>query len=350
MDKIDKYRFGIISAFISFLQYYPEELHARVREEILPAVLRGEQRVDELSLISQDGKTRPVIENIFLLRDAKGRPLCLATVITDITERKEAEDERRRLEARVRECQKLKSLGVLAGGIAYDFNNLLTAILGNVNMALRRVSPTAPARLDIEEVRKASLRAAELASQMLAYAGKGGFVIKPIDLNEVMTEMGHLLKASISKEIALNFSLADSPTVVEADAAQVEQVVMNLITNASEAIGDASGVVTITTGVVAADRSYLAGTYLGGEGIPAGEYSFLEVSDTGCGMDKEVRSKLFDPFFSTKFAGRGLGMAAVLGIVRGHQGAIKVDSEVGKGTTFRVLLPRSEKSVEAAAG
>ena len=259
----------------------------------------------------------------------------------DVTDRKRAEEERRQLEAQIQHTQKLESLGVLAGGIAHDFNNLLMAILGNADLALMDLSPVSPARQSLAEIKKASLRAADLAKQMLAYSGKGKFVVEPLDLSEVVEEMAHILEVSVSKKAVLKYDFSNDIPAIEADATQVRQVVMNLITNASEAIGDKSGIISIRTGAMQVDRRYLRETYLD-EDLPEGLYVTLEVADTGSGMDAETQAKLFDPFFTTKFTGRGLGMAAVLGIVRGHSGAIKVYSEIGRGTTVKVLLPAVE--------
>ena len=256
----------------------------------------------------------------------------------DITDRIKAEEERIRLEAQMREVQKLESLGVLAGGIAHDFNNILMAILGNADLALLALSPTSPAWQNLQEITRASQRAADLCRQMLAYSGKGRFVVGRYDLSEIVREMAQMLEVSISKKASLRYSFARELPPVEADVTQLRQVIMNLITNASEALGEESGVISIATGVMECDRDYLAESYLD-DTLPAGPYVFLEVSDTGLGMDAETRSKIFDPFFTTKFMGRGLGLAAVLGIVRSHQGAIKVYSEPGQGTTIKVLLP-----------
>ena len=178
---------------------------------------------------------------------------------------------------------------------------------------------------------------------MLAYSGKGRFVVEAMSLNRLVKEMAHLLEVTISKKVILKFDLAENLPAIEADASQVRQIVMNLITNASEAIGDRSGAITLASGVMEISRAYLKEVYLD-EDLLEGYYIFLEVADTGCGMDEATRAKLFDPFFTTKFAGLGLGMSAVLGIVRGHGGAIKIYSEVGKGTTVKVLFPSSEEA------
>ena len=283
-----------------------------------------------------------------------GGERCLITVANDITDRKRAEEQRLGLERQVQHAQKLESVGVLAGGIAHDFNNILTVILGNADLAMYDLSPRAPAREYIREVLKASRRAAELAKQMLAYSGKGRFVVEPIDLGQLVSEMAHLLEVSISKKVTLTYNFADDLPAIDGDATQVRQVVMNLITNASEAIGNKNGAIALSTGVVECDRAYLDGvdeTLRAGldEPLPEGLYVCLEVADTGCGMDGETIAKVFDPFFTTKFTGRGLGMAAVLGIVRGHQGAVKIYSESGKGTTFKILMPAND-SPDRGAG
>ncbi|HAA05128.1 MAG TPA: histidine kinase, partial [Syntrophobacteraceae bacterium] len=221
---------------------------------------------------------------------------------------------------------------------AHDFNNILMAILGNADLALLNLSPASPVRQNLEEITRASQRAADLCRQMLAYSGKGRFVVGRYDVSEIVREMAQMLGISVSKKASLRYSFAAELPPVEVDVTQLRQIIMNLITNASEALGDGSGVITITTGVMECDRAYLTATYLD-DNLPEGNYVYLEVSDTGSGMDAETRSRLFDPFFTTKFTGRGLGLAAVLGIVRGHKGAIMVYSELGQGTTIKVLLP-----------
>jgi len=173
---------------------------------------------------------------------------------------------------------------------------------------------------------------------MLAYSGKAAFVVQPLDLSKLAQQMGNLLGAAVSKKAALRYDCDPKLPLIHGDSTQLHQVIMNLITNASEAIGEQQGTITLSTSTVSADREYLSATYLDDD-LPVGEYVSLEVSDTGCGMDEETQSRIFDPFFTTKFAGRGLGLAAVLGIVRGHKGALKVYSEVGHGTTVKVLLP-----------
>jgi len=256
----------------------------------------------------------------------------------DEVARAQAYDLERRQTEKLLHSQKLESLGVLAGGIAHDFNNILTAIIGNADLALMRLPPESPVMENLRRIEQAAIRAADLARQMLAYSGKGRFVIEPIDLNHLVQEMGHMLDVSISKKVLLNYHLAPDLATVEGDATQIRQIVMNLVLNASEAIGDESGMVTIATGLRECDEGFLRNAWIG-HWIEPGCYLFIEVSDTGCGMDQETQERMYDPFFTTKFAGRGLGMAAVLGIVRGHKGTITVASQPGSGTTFTVLLP-----------
>ena len=272
------------------------------------------------------------------IRDADGNVTGVVEVTLDITARRRAEEERRRLEARVRDAQKLESLGVLAGGIAHDFNNLLVGILGNAGLAHLEMPPDSPLRKYCDQIEKAALRARDLTNQLLAFAGKGKFQIGAANLSDLVRDTADLLRVSIPRRVTLDLHLAPDLSPILADATQIRQVVMNLLTNASEAVGDPPGTITLVTGSVHADRQYLAGAFVD-EDLPEGDYVFLDVSDTGCGMDAETQAKIFDPFFSTKFSGRGLGLAAVLGIVRGHRGAIRVYSEPGHGTTVKVLFP-----------
>lgn len=295
----------------------------------------------------KDGSIFPVELNVQSV-DYADQPAVLG-VARNISERKQAEEERLKLEQQLLHAQKLESLGVLAGGIAHDFNNILTAIIGNADLALMRVNPESRAMDNLQRIEKAASRAADLAKQMLAYSGRGKFMVEQLDLNALLEEMLHMLEVSISKKAELRLNLNRPLPTVEADATQIRQIIMNLIINASEAIGERSGVIAVTTGCMQCDAAYLKNIWLA-ESLNDGPYVYLEISDTGCGMDGETVSKVFDPFFTTKFTGRGLGMAAVLGIVRGHRGAIKVDSQPGNGTTFKILLPASGKTVETLTG
>ena len=218
-------------------------------------------------------------------------------------------------------------------------------VLGHAELAFEEISPMSPARGSLTEITTAARRAADLCQQMLAYAGKAAFALERVGLRELVEEMAHLLKTAISKKAILNLNLERDLPPIQADPSQIRQIVMNLIINASEAIGDRSGVITVSVGATRCDEEYLQKTELH-DGLAPGLYVHLEVTDTGCGMDAETRSRIFEPFFSTKFTGRGLGLAAVLGIVRAHKGALKVYSEPGKGTTFKVLFPALEEAGE----
>ncbi|MCK5520907.1 MAG: hypothetical protein KAI81_07330, partial [Candidatus Marinimicrobia bacterium] len=269
---------------------------------------------------------------------SEGEVTGVSALSVDITDRRQAEEKSDQLEKKMQHAQKLESLGVLAGGIAHDFNNILTGILGNAEFARLALSPENPIIKNIKNIENGAIHAADLSKQMLAYSGKGHFVVESINLNVMIDEMMHLLKTFISKKAILNLNLADSIPNVEADVTQIRQVFMNLITNASEAIGDRSGIIAISSGVMEVDDNYFDATVIDND-LKPGYYSYFEVSDTGVGMDKETQAKIFDPFYTTKFTGRGLGLAAVLGIIMGHKGSIKIYSEVNKGTTFKVLFP-----------
>jgi len=256
----------------------------------------------------------------------------------DVTDSKRAEHRRRELQVQVQRARKLESLGVLAGGIAHDFNNLLAVMVGNADLAASELLEQSPAWSNLQEIKKAGLRATHLTNQMLAYSGRGRFIIKPVDLNELVRGMRHLLEASIPGWIALRYDLADDLPEIRADGSHMQQAIMNLVANATEAIGDDTGAITIRTGAMEADRSYLSRTHLA-DRCAEGRYVFLEVVDTGHGMDADTQARLFEPFFSTRFAGRGLGLSATLGIVRSHNGTIMVNSRVGEGTTVQLLFP-----------
>lgn len=259
-------------------------------------------------------------------------------VALDVTERRRVEIQR--MDVRLQEAQKLESLGLLAGGIAHDFNNLLVGILGNASLALMKLPQTSPARRSIERIELSADRAADLTRQMLAYSGKGRFRIERLDVSTLVGEMANLLEVSISKKAKLVFDFSSQPAVIDADGAQMRQLIMNLITNASDAIGDKPGTITLITRVTHCDARYLAATYLHEE-LPEGDYVVMDVCDSGAGMSQDVKRRMFDPFFSTKESGHGLGLAATLGIIRGHKGAVSVYSEEGRGTTIKVLIPES---------
>jgi signal transduction histidine kinase/ActR/RegA family two-component response regulator len=281
------------------------------------------------------------------------RPTTSAVATTGDVERQlraalsRSDDERQALEIQLQHGQKLESLGVLAGGIAHDFNNLLVAILGNAGMAMMEMPPGSPLLPRLEEIQHAAQRAAELVNQMLAYSGKGRFVLRACNLTEIAGEVAGLLRTAIGGVDVELRAVAELPAV-DADPSQMRQVVMNLMTNAADAIPGGAGRIVLTTGTMDADAAYLAEAEVGRDAVP-GRFVFVEVKDSGCGMDRATRSRIFDPFFTTKFAGRGLGLAAVLGIVRRHRGAIAIDTEPGQGTTFRVLFPASHAAAAPPA-
>ncbi len=287
-----------------------------------------------------------LINNVLGHQQKHDKPFLLLAV-TDVTERKWAEEKRLHLERQLQQTQKLESLGVLAGGIAHDFNNLLAIILGNASLALDDLPHLSPARDNLGAIEATSLRAAELCRQMLAYSGKGQFVIEDIRLGALIGEMVSLLKSSLSKKAVLNLNLKEPLPTMRGDPSQIRQVVMNLVINASEAIGERSGSVTISTGIMECSHEYLSDVYLD-DRLTEGSYVWLQVADTGCGMDSETQRRIFEPFFTTKFTGRGLGLSAVLGIVRGHRGTLKVYSKPGKGTTIKVLFPIAPEGRPAA--
>jgi PAS domain S-box-containing protein len=308
-----------------------------LREGLPTALARGSWH-GETMFIDAEGREVPVLQLLFVHRDEHGAPVMFSTVARDITDQKAAERVRLESERNLLQAQKLESLGVLAGGIAHDFNNLLTTMLGNATLARLDTPAGSDAEKAIHQIELAALRAAELCRQMLAYSGKGRLSSALIDLNALVRDTTHLLHASISKKSTLSFQLAPTLPSVHGDATQLSQIIMNLVMNASDAIGDRAGHIAVRTGVVHAGRDYLASAYLA-PSLEPGDYVYLEVSDDGCGMTAEVQTRIFEPFFTTKFTGHGLGLSAVLGIARTHQGAIKVESTPGRGTTFRFLLP-----------
>jgi PAS domain S-box-containing protein len=290
-----------------------------------------------------DGSQRDLYMNYFCCpwRDSDGSVAGVMTLGVDVTEQVAIKSAMRETEERLRETAKLESLGVLAGGIAHDFNNLLVGIIGNASLALEIVPTDSAAHGMIDGVLKAGERAAMLTRQMLAYSGRGRFVIEMVDVSALVAEMSPLLQSSIPRTVTLRTDLDPSLSPVEADSTQLQQIFMNLVINGAEACGERSGVVSIRTAPEEVNEERA-----GGFGLPPvepGRYVALEVSDTGSGMDEETRSRIFDPFFTTKFTGRGLGLSAVLGIVRAHKGALEVWSERGRGATFRVLFPAAER-------
>jgi len=246
--------------------------------------------------------------------------------------------ERRHLEEQLRHAQKLESLGLLAGGVAHDFNNLLTGILGNASLVMEILKPEPAVRGMLDEIIRAGERAADLTRQLLAYAGKGRFVIESVDVSALVLDISELIRTSVPRTIDLSLDLRSDLPSIEGDPSQIQQLVMNLILNAVEATGERPGSVRILTGLYEVRPGDPVARYRPDPPAP-GRYVRFEVRDNGCGMSEATKQQIFDPFFTTKFMGRGLGLAATLGIVRGHKGAIGVESVEGAGSTFTVLLP-----------
>jgi PAS domain S-box-containing protein len=310
----------------------PEEYRPLDQRGVEELAARGSCKPFEKELLRKDGSRVPILIGATRLDQS---PMRWLSFILDLTERKA-------LEKKLLEKQKLESLGLLAGGIAHDFNNLLVGILGNASLAQEVLPEETPAGDLLDGVIQASERAAHLTRQMLAYSGRGRLVIEPVDLSRSAQEITKLVQSSIPNRITLRLELNPDLPPVEADAGQMQQVIMNLVINAAEAIGESAGAVTVRTGVVAIDDQFIR-EQLDGIEIHPGHYVYLEVQDTGAGMDGTTRARIFDPFFTTKFTGRGLGLAAVSGIVRGHDGAIQVTSEPGMGSTFLVLFPAARR-------
>jgi PAS domain S-box-containing protein len=324
-----------------FPTLHPEEAQ-RVEELWNGSVQSGEPfQVEARMWDRHEGRWRWVMGRAVAVRDASGKVVKWFGTCTDIDEQKTSQQA-------MLQAQKLESVGLLAGGIAHDFNNLLVGIMGGASFALESIPESHPAFDVLQTVVGASERAAHLTRQMLAYARKGNFIVVPVDLSEMVMKTTQFINASVPKSVQVQFQLASGLPTVQADPGGIQQVVMNLIINAAEAVGEKSGRVMVRT---RAERIEPAGSRRGVDGAPLspGDYAVLEVEDSGCGIEPSILAKIFDPFFSTKFAGRGLGLAAVGGVIRSHRGAIEVDTETGKGSTFRVLLPASQQAPAAAA-
>jgi two-component system, cell cycle sensor histidine kinase and response regulator CckA len=324
----------------------PQVALTAIHPDDVPAVLAGRRQAVETGgpmryefrgrLPTPDGSPRWFSTSGRVLRDDAGKATRIVAVTTDISERKRAEAERESLNRQLLDAQKWESLGVLAGGVAHDFNNILTVILGSAGLARKGLPPFNPAGGYLDQIEQACRRAADLCRQLLAYAGRGQAAAGKTDLNQLIRSSSALLALPGAKSAAVRFNLADGLPPVVADAAPVRQVLVNLVMNAAEALGDSEGVVTVRTQLVEVGPDPTAGYHLS---PAAGKYVRLTVTDTGPGITPDVRARMFDPFFTTKFAGRGLGLSAVLGIMRAHQGAIRVSTELSRGTTVETLWP-----------
>ncbi len=316
---------------------HPED-RERVRSALAAAVKKRRSFEVEYRVITRDGHEKWVLERGQGIHDETGTLLFVEGLAIDITQRKDAEAEKLFVERRLLEGQKLESIGVLAGGIAHDFNNLLTGIIGNANLATLDLPANAPASQNLKQIEQASLRAAELCQQILAYAGKGRFVMHPVELGSLVTNTVPLLQASISKRAKLRFDLQPSLPAVLSDPTQMRQIIMNLVINASEALSDRDGEIAITTSLVRPNADWFDHAALAPPDTNL-DFIRLEVRDTGCGMSEETIARIFEPFFTTKFTGRGLGLAAVLGIIRSHNGGLIVRSTIDQGSSFTLYFP-----------
>lgn len=322
---------------LSFSDFHDSETCQRLAEDIIPKTLEQGIYEDEFDFIGSDGNVIPTACTIMSLPDEQGQADRTAVIARDLRDEIA-------LQRQVEHGQRLESLGVLAGGIAHDFNNILTAILGNAALAELKIDQPLKTARYLRNIIKSSERAAGLCKQMLAYSGKGKFVVKPLNMSEMVDEITTLLKVSIARNVTIDINLDQQLPAVDVDEAQIQQVIMNLVINASDAIGEHDGTITVETGVMNTDDSSWRTSFVQDD-LPQGRYVYLEVSDNGCGMDDKTLQHIFDPFFTTKFTGRGLGLSAVLGIIRGHQGSLKIDSKPGHGTSFRMLLPISQHKV-----
>ena len=310
-----------------------------IYNDILSCMERGRPWKGDITIDLPGGEKRIVERHIAPVLEGETISYHVC-VDTDVTKT-------RLMQTRWEHMQRLESLGVLAGGIAHDFNNILTAIMGNASLIKTKLEAPASVSQYLTRIEEAGQHAADLCKQMLAYSGRGEFEVRPVNLSQMVHDITKLLKISIAKNVVLKFRLDRELPTIKADISQLQQVIMNLVINASDAIGKSNGTISLSTGVTQVDSTYLESS-CSAEDIQPGYFVFLEVTDTGCGMDKETQKRLFDPFFTTKFTGRGLGLSAVHGIVRGHHGAIRVNSEKGHGTCFKVLFPAStEKPREA---
>jgi PAS domain S-box-containing protein len=317
--------------------FVPPDRKAGVPEVELHTARERGRAEDERWHVRKDGSRFWASGVMISLRD-NGVLRGYAKVVRDFTERRLADEA-------VRQTQKLESVGVLAAGVAHDFNNVLTAILGNVSMVRRRLAETgAPDGVDesLAAAERASNRAADLVKQLLNYAGKGRREMKPVDICQVTKDALSIVQASISRKISIRRDVPQKCPTIEADVGQLQQLILNLVLNGAEAIGDREGEVLVKVRVRNVLDNELAEKYVGFSLPSARPYTEIQISDTGVGMDEETLRQIFDPFFTTKFLGRGLGLAAALGIVRSHGGGIAVDSTPGQGTTFTVLLPAEQ--------
>lgn len=333
----------VVGGDLRDLHAVPEEVE-RMLSDDREVLDRGEGKNLREVVTDHGGEARPhdTVKLPFVASGDDGP--AVVGISIDITEAQRAEEERRQLQARILQSQKMESLATLAGGVAHELNNALMGILGNASLALMDLGDDAPMREVIVPIEEAAQRAADLAEKLRAFAGGGMPTIDPIDPSELVRETVRLQQVSLPACVVIELDVAPGSSAVEADAGQLQQVVTNLVANAVEALGDDGGTIEVSTGVTHCDRDTLDEATLGVD-LPVGEYVYIEVADNGRGMDAATREHIFDPFFTSNFTGRGLGLAAVLGIVRTHRGAIRSSSQVGEGATFRVFLPAADPSI-----
>ncbi len=291
----------------------------------------------EYEVVKKDGGSI-IVEFASSLIDNEAEPILMG-IARDVTEK-------RRIEEALQQTQKLDSLGMMAGGIAHDFNNLLVGMLAQTSLAERLLPDDSPARKPIQKAVQAAESAADLTRQLLAYSGRGNFEIRPLNVNQLMQQHLHIFEVAIPKHIAIVADFHEPLPLIKGDKGQIQQIIMNLILNAAQAIGDQPGKIIIATGVRVLEKNDTTFTRYTGQSLRAGHYVLFSIADEGKGMDDETLRHIFDPFYSTKADGYGLGLAAVLGIVRGHRGGICVKSRVDKGTIFKLVLPILEQEIE----
>jgi len=325
----------------------PECAERTVREGLPRLWREGGIRDVELRLVRRDRSVFDAHLDATVVAGVDGEPVDLA-VLRNVSASKRTAAERERLRQQLFEARKLESLGLLAGGIAHDFNNLLAAILGNAHLALERLPEGGEEHLAVTEIREAAERGALLTRQLLSYAGRAPVERVPVDLSEQIREVAKLVQRALAATVTTRFDLADSLPAVEVDPGQLQQVIMNLLRNAADALGPTGGEIAVRTGLARLERAELA-SLVAGAGLEPGLYVHFDIADDGCGMDAETRERLFDPFFTSKESGHGLGLPVALGVVRAHGGGIAVDSAPGAGTCFRVYLPASSRAPRAIA-
>jgi PAS domain S-box-containing protein len=325
----------LIGMQLDVLYYEP---HARDRFLQALEDSGGDLQHYEVCLRHKDGSRVWAEVNSQYYFDDRGEIAGVEGNVRNINERKKARQESDELIGQLQQAQKMESIGVLAGGIAHDFNNLLVAIMGNAELAMLDASEKGETRHYLEQIFKASCRGADLVGQMLAYSGQGRFAMGEQDLNTLIQDISELLASVIGKQVQLDQMLMQDLPKVYGDKNQLTQLIMNLMTNASESLQGRPGSICLSTGIRAMCREDFSSMYMPSD-LADGDYVFVEVKDSGCGMDDETLARIFDPFFTTKESGSGLGLAALLGIVRGHHGTLAVNSQPGEGSCFTIYFP-----------